>query len=65
MKSHIGSPKEATRPHPQPQLGVGTCIYRIVTFSYRLSGIIWESPSHPTGNSGRSSHEISVDCRLS
>ena len=65
MKSHIGSPKEATRPHPQPQLRVGTCIYRLATFSYRLSVIIWESPSHPTGNSGQSSHKISVDCRLS
>ena len=65
MKSHIGSPKEATRPHPQPRLRVGTCIYRLATFSYRLSVIIWESSSYPAGNSGRSSHEISVDRRLS
>lgn len=56
---------KSKRPHPQPQLRVGTCIYRLATFSYRLSVIIWESPSHPTGNSGRSSHEIPVDYRLS
>ena len=34
---------EATRPHPQLQLRVGTCIYRLATFSYRLSVIIGES----------------------
>ena len=65
MKSHIGSPKEATRPHPQLRLWVGTCIYRLATFSYRLSVIIGEIPSHPAVTTGRSSHKTPVDCRLS
>ena len=52
MKSHIGSPKEATRPHLKPRLRVGTCIYRLATFSYRLSVIIGESPSHPAVTTG-------------